>query len=101
MAIQGGYQPQGDGPPPNAPTTGSGVRAPQSELRVNQVDVAKLNIRPGDVLMVKVDRPITQDTAERIRRGFQEAFEKSGGNLPEILVIDGGIEVQVVRKEAT
>lgn len=71
-----------------------------SELTVNQVDVAKLAVQPGEIIMVECDRPLTAEMAERIRDAFKRAFEISGSNMPGILVIDPGLTVKVVRKDS-
>lgn len=69
------------------------------DLTINQVDVAKLSIQKGDVIMVKVDRLITQGMAALIRDRFREVFERTGGDMPEILVVDGSVKVTIVRDE--
>lgn len=70
-----------------------------ADLSINQVDVAKLNVTAGDVLAIKVDKPITAEMAARIRLAFHEAFAKGGGYVPEILVLGDGMTVECIKKD--
>lgn len=51
--------------------------------------IAKLDLAPGDVLVVKTDRPMTNDTTARLRAWL--ATSLSGQN--KIMIIDSGIEL--------
>jgi hypothetical protein len=67
------------------------------ELTVNQVDVAKLKVAPGDVLLVSVETMLSMEQAARVKDAFLKAFEETGGTVPSILVIDKQITARVVR----
>lgn len=70
-----------------------------SELVVNQVDVAKLKVQPGEMLVVTVKMPLTMEMAARVKEAFTKAFKEGGGYVPSILVIDDKIEARVMTAE--
>lgn len=54
--------------------------------------VAKLNLSPGDVLVVKFDVPLSSVAAVRVREQFQD-------KLPDgvkVLIIERGIDLSVL-----
>lgn len=70
------------------------------DLSVNQVDVAKLAVQRGEVLMVRVARTINTELCRRIHHAFKEAFQKGGGIVPPILIVDDTVvEVTAVKAE--
>lgn len=72
-----------------------------TELTINQVDVAKLNIQPGEILLVTPKQPLTAETAARIRDTFNEAFKRSGGGVPPTVIVgDPNLDVSVVKSSA-
>lgn len=70
------------------------------DLKVNEVDVARLKIEPGEVLIISVDRVITEDVVKRIKAIFREAFECGGGTVPSMIVIDPQITIKIAKAEA-
>jgi hypothetical protein len=68
-----------------------------SELKINQVDVARLKVGPGEVLLVSVDTMLSMEQAARVKDAFRKAFEEGGGTVPSILVIDKRITAKVAR----
>jgi hypothetical protein len=70
-----------------------------TELTINEVDVAKLNVQPGQVLMVKCKHSLRMEQAIAIRRLFMEAFEKAGGDIPYVLVVDRTVDLEVITRE--
>jgi hypothetical protein len=70
-----------------------------SELRINQVDVAKLSVEPGDVLLVTTKDIVTKEIGGFIREAFRKAFAEAGGTTPPILVIDERLKVEIVRQD--
>ncbi len=69
-----------------------------STLTVNQVDVARLNVAADEVVLVTCAGILSQDQAGRIKSAFASAFEATGGEVPPILVVSGGLKVDVVRR---
>lgn len=67
-----------------------------TELTVNQVDIAKLQVNPGEMLVVTTKVPLTRDGHERVKEAFTKAFEKGGGYVPPILVIDDKLELRIM-----
>lgn len=67
---------------------------PVEALRiVGQIEVAKLRLQKDDVLLVRMDRQITQDVAKRVREVLDQALPKG----VKTLVIDSSIaELSVV-----
>jgi hypothetical protein len=70
--------------------------------RVNEVgikiigafEIGKLQLQNGDVLVVKTDRPMSQDVTERVRKHLKSL-------LPQgitIMIIDRGVELSVLTK---
>ncbi len=61
---------------------------------VGTLEIGKLQLAPGDVLVVKTDRPMSQDVTERVRKHLK-------GLLPQnvtIMIIDRGVELSVLTK---
>lgn len=54
-----------------------------------------LNLQPGDRLVVQVNRPLSHDMVEHVRRHFTEAL---GPDLAQrIIVLDSGLDLAVLR----
>lgn len=64
----------------------------QSEITIRNIDVAltKVNIQPGDVLLVSVPAVRQRSDLEFIKNGFQEAF-----GVPAV-VLTNGMKVEAV-----
>lgn len=61
-------------------------------------EVKRLAVRPGDRLVVKLDRDPTPDEADRIAGILRDLFEDED-YVPAILVVPAGTDVEVI--EAT
>ncbi len=61
---------------------------------VGAFEIGKLQLRDGDVLVVKTDRPLSTDATDRVRKHLK-------GLLPRdvtIMIIDRGVELSVLTK---
>lgn len=61
---------------------------------IGAFEIGKLQLAQGDVLVVRTDRPISQDATDRIRKHL-------AGLLPQgvtTLIIDRGVELSVLTK---
>lgn len=61
---------------------------------IGAFEIGKLQLRDGDVLVVKTDRPMSHDATERTRKHLK-------GLLPQgvtIMIIDRGVELSVLSK---
>lgn len=63
---------------------------------VVRVEIAKLELRAGDTLVVKSDREITREQAQNMRTHMQRFV----GEDVEVLVLGAGMSIEVLRKEA-
>lgn len=66
------------------------MKLPEEEFEFH---VARLELGPGDALVVRVDRPIGDDAAARLRLAIERALPKT-----KVVVIPPGIELTVVSK---
>jgi hypothetical protein len=62
-------------------------------------EVRRLGIRPGDVLVVKLDHFADEAEAEHIKQSVAGAF-KGSGYTPPVLVVEIGAEIGVIGPEA-
>lgn len=53
-------------------------------------DVERLDLKPGDQLLLKVDRPLTKEMVERIREQCEELFDGT-----KVAVLESGLDVSV------
>lgn len=61
---------------------------------IGAFEIGKLQLRDGDVLVIKTDRPMSHDATERVRKHLK-------GLLPRdvtIMIIDRGVELSVLTK---
>ena len=58
-------------------------------------EVEILRLRPGDVLVLKYDGPL----GEQARKNIREHLNAAGLQEYRMIVLDGGLELGVVRKE--
>lgn len=61
---------------------------------IGAIEIGKLQLTPGDVLVVKVDRPMSQDATDRVRKHL-------AGLLPQgvtTMIIDRGVSLSVLTK---
>lgn len=61
---------------------------------IGAFEIGKLQLKDGDVLVVKTDRPMSHDVTEKVRKHLK-------GLLPRdvtIMIIDRGVELSVLTK---
>ena len=61
---------------------------------IGECEIAKLALAPGDVLVARVDRPITSEIAHRVSEHIKAAVPEG----TKILVLDSAIELSMLRK---
>lgn len=84
-----GHQPQnGDPAPLNPPSGCSSGRASEA---IPEFHIARLDLRPGDVLVVKSRRPLSVQDCERIRQILKQ--EAVGHR---VMVLDDGLDLAVL-----
>lgn len=57
-----------------------------------------LNVRPGDRFVLTSARPLTPEQMKSIRGTWERYF--ASGAVPELLILDGGLEIGVIRAES-
>lgn len=60
-----------------------------------QAHFAILQVGPDDVLVVRYEQRLTQDTAHMIARSIRNALGHS-----KVLILDGGADLAVIKKDA-
>lgn len=65
-----------------------------TEIPIDRLQV--VGIQKGDYLVVKLEHPVTEVVAARIKRSVAEEVPEVAGR---VLVTDGGVELEVVRPE--
>lgn len=70
-----------------------------AELKINEVDVRRLLLQPGEVLVVTTKHLITAETAARLRQQLQDAFVRAGAERPEIFISDS-LEFEIIKAAA-
>lgn len=68
-----------------------GVREHQSRQPDVEYRVAKLSLGPGDLLVVKTEKPLTREAAERIREVLKQYLPNQ-----KALVLEPGIDLAVL-----
>lgn len=61
---------------------------------IGAFEIGKLQLKDGDVLVVKTERPMSNDVTERVRKHLK-------GLLPRdvtVMIIDRGVELSVLTK---
>lgn len=61
---------------------------------IGAFEIGKLQLKDGDVLIVKTERPMSNDVTERVRKHLK-------GLLPRdvtVMIIDRGVELSVLTK---
>lgn len=66
------------------------MKLPEEDL---EFQIAKLELSPGDALVARVDRPIAEEAANRLRAALERMLPKT-----KVLIIPPGIELSVVGK---
>jgi hypothetical protein len=62
-------------------------------------EIAKLELREGDILVVKVDSHLTQENIAYIKAQFEPVLKAAGHTTP-IMVLDRSLKLEVVSKAA-
>jgi hypothetical protein len=60
---------------------------------VTRFEIAKLELRPGDKVVIKTDLFLTKDQVERIKESWLRLVPDN-----EIIVITGGMTIEVLRR---
>jgi hypothetical protein len=55
-----------------------------------------LNIKPGDVIVVKLNRPVHRDTQQRIQQTITDGYFR--GMRIKTLVLQPGMDIGVIRE---
>lgn len=66
------------------------MRISANDIEVMKLKIATLDVKPGDVIVAKVDRLLTENDAARLRDLLKRVF---GGN--KCVVLDNGVELTV------
>ena len=64
---------------------------------IDVFSIAKLDLAPGDIVVVRTLHPITRETAEVIRDRMRAVIGKEQG----VLILDGGLELAVLKRPET
>ena len=62
-------------------------------------EVKRLTIRPGDRLVVRVDRELTDAEVDEVKANVSAAF-KGTNYRPPILLVEGDVDIEVIGPEA-
>lgn len=62
----------------------------------NSIDVRRLRLAPGDVLVAKVDGDVDQGEAYRLRAVLQNVLAEAGHPETRVLIIAGETELEVL-----
>jgi hypothetical protein len=89
------------GRPPALPSSGSGVKAPPGSdaLQPTVEAVARLELRPGDILVARGTRPLSTDEVTRIKSYLSALLGAAGRADVPVAVIDPGLSLEVVKCE--
>lgn len=69
------------------------------ELASTIESVKVMRLQPMDVVVFRVHQYITAETAEHIRNHLSKQLGHGVDGI-KVLIIDGGCEIEVIRKEA-
>lgn len=69
-------------------------------MTLEEIDVRKLNVMAGDVLIVRTQAILPAATIARIIAVFNTRFVAAGVSPPPIMVLDAGASVEIVRPVA-
>lgn len=58
-------------------------------------DIQRIEFKPGDKLVVRMDRPTSDEVAKRIR----DAFERFAPGVP-VLILEPGMSIEVLSETA-
>lgn len=61
---------------------------------IGDIEVAKLKLAPGDILVARADRPITAQQADRLREGMKRVLPDG----VKCMVIDPRLELSVLTR---
>lgn len=58
--------------------------------------IALMSLKDGDVLVIKSERHLSSEDAERMRKQFQQVTQL---NTTKCVVLGGGLDIEVLRKQ--
>lgn len=61
-------------------------------------ELKRLDVRPGDRFVLTSEKVLTPEQMRHIKAAWKDYF--GGGFVPEIIVLDGGLELGVIRMES-
>lgn len=64
---------------------------------IARIEIAKLELKPDDLIVIRYDGHMSETVARRIREVFERASGKTKRNF---VVIDRNLDVQVITKAA-
>lgn len=70
-----------------------------SDATIKEFEVARLSIKRGEVLFVKLASVPNRDVVDRVHSVFQNAFKKAGGKVPPIIVVGPDVTIEVASKD--
>jgi hypothetical protein len=85
--VKNGHQPEA-GDAPKLPSTGSGVRAAIDDI---EFKIARLDLRPGDVLVVKCQDRLTTETVRHMQAVIKEACRGH-----RALILERGMDLAIL-----
>lgn len=68
-------------------------------MQVDHIEIAKLELQRGDLLVVRVPPDWTHEQQRNAQNAVKEAMRQAGANVP---IIIGGtdVEISIIRKDA-
>ena len=70
-------------------------------IKAEDIDVKKLSLEYGDVLIVRVPETVGLASHGAIRSAFLDAFKNAGINfVPSVLIGPMGLDFEVIRRQA-
>lgn len=61
---------------------------------IRAFEIGKLQLKDGDVLVVKTDRPMSHDATERVRKHLKSLLPRD----VTIMIIDQGVDLSVLTR---
>ncbi len=66
---------------------------------LQHVEIMRLTVKPGDVLVFKVDRPLSQQHFDDLKKSLKVALNAVfAGDPPQMLLLDKDVEVFVLAR---
>lgn len=70
-----------------------------TELSVSHIEIAKLELQPGDILVIRVPPDWDYEMQKIAHKAVSRAMEQAGIKVPAIIG-STDVELQVIRKDA-